>query len=70
MDFFKVLFYINTLAISLNIGVTYMVIVNLIFSQPIHPFTIAGLAFGYAVMIKHNFVFHELWDKWFKDKEK
>lgn len=69
LDLFKIMFWINTIAISLNLTCTYLVIVNLIFSQPIEPFTIVALVFGYGVMIKHNYVFHELWDKWFKNRK-
>lgn len=65
MDLFKVMFWINCIAISLNLTVTYIVIVNLIFLQANHPYTIVALVIGYGVMIKHNFVFHELWEKWF-----
>lgn len=69
MDFFKLIFYINAMAISLNVAATYLVIVNLILNQQIHPFLILGLIVGYGVMIKYNFVFHELWDKWFNHKK-
>lgn len=66
MDFFKLAFLINAMAISLNVTGTYLVIVNLLFSQPIYPGLIVSLVIGYGVMIKYNFLFHELWDKWFK----
>ncbi|MGY0694080.1 hypothetical protein ACW2QC_15080 [Virgibacillus sp. FSP13] len=69
MDFFKLAFFINAMAISLNLAATYMVIVNLLFNQPIHPFTFVALVFGYGVMIKYNFLFHELWDKWFGNRK-
>ena len=66
MDFNKILLYINILGICLPLALTYMVIANLITGIPIHPITVIGLALGYAVMIKHNFLFQELWRKWFK----
>lgn len=69
MDLFKLVFWINTMAISLNLTVTYIVIVNLFFNQPIYPITIVALAFGYVVMIKYNYVFHELWEKWFGNRK-
>lgn len=66
MDFHKLLLYINILGICLPVALTYLIIANLITGQQIYPFTIAGLAFGYAVMIKRNVLFQELWNKWFK----
>lgn len=66
MDFFKLIFCINALAISINAAATYLVIINIFLNQPIHPTLIPSLIIGYGVMIKYNFVFHELWDKWFK----
>lgn len=68
MDFFKLAFFINAMAISLNAAGTYMVIVNLFFNQPIYPGLIVSLVIGYGVMIKYNFIFHELWDKWFRNR--
>jgi hypothetical protein len=69
MDFHKLLLYINILGICLPVALTYLVIANIITGQQIYPFTIVGLALGYAVMIKRNVLFKELWNKWFK-KEK
>ena len=69
MDFFRLAFFINAMAISLNVTATYLVIVNLFFNQPIHPALVVSLVFGYGVMIKYNFVFHELWNKWFRNKK-
>lgn len=69
MDFFKLAFLIYAMAISLNVAGTYMVIVNLLFNQPIYPGLIVSLVIGYGVMIKYNFLFHELWDKWFRNKK-
>lgn len=69
MDFFKLIFFINVMAICLNVAATYLVIVNLFFNQPIYPGLIVSLAIGYGVMIKYNFVFHDLWDKWFRNRE-
>ncbi|MDN4493091.1 hypothetical protein [Ureibacillus aquaedulcis] len=66
MDFNKLMLYANILGICLPVALTYLVIANLITGQPIYPYTIVGLAFGYAVMIKRNMLFHELWEKWFK----
>ncbi|MFB4472745.1 hypothetical protein [Virgibacillus sp. SK37] len=69
MDFFKLAFFIYAMAISLNVAGTYLVIVNLLFNQPIYPGLIVSLVIGYGVMIKYNFLFHELWDKWFRNKK-
>lgn len=69
MDFFKLAYLINAMAISLNVAATYTVIVNLLFNQPIYPGLIVSLVIGYGVMIKYNFLFRELWDKWFKNKK-
>ncbi|TMN21851.1 hypothetical protein [Lentibacillus cibarius] len=69
MDFFKIAFFINAMTICLNVAVTYMVVADLFLNQPTAPFTIVSLAFGYGIMIKYNFVFHELWDKWFGDRK-
>lgn len=66
MDFYKLMLYVNILGICLPAALTYLVITSLITGQPIHPYTIVGLAFGYAVMIKRNMLFQELWEKWFK----
>lgn len=68
MDFNKFMLYINILGICLPVALTYVIIANLIIGQPIEPVTIVMLAFGYAVMIKRNFVFQELWRKWFSKK--
>lgn len=65
MDFHKFFLYINILGISFNAGLTSVIIICLITNQPIYPFTVAILAFGYAVMIKRNELFQELWGKWF-----
>lgn len=69
MDFFKLVFFINAMAISLNIAATYLVIINLLLNQPIYPLLIPSLIIGYGVMIKYNFVFHELWYKWFMNNK-
>ena len=69
MDFHKLMLYINILGICLPVSLTYLVIVSLITGQPIYPFTLVGLAFGYAVMIKRNVLFQELWNKWFGKNE-
>lgn len=66
MDFYKLMLYVNILGICLPVALTYLVIANLITGQPIYPYTIVVLAFGYAVMIKRNMLFQELWEKWFK----
>jgi type IV secretory pathway VirB3-like protein len=66
MDFYKLILILNILGICFNVALTYVVIVCLITRQPIEPITVLILAFGYAVMIKRNFVFIELWEKWFK----
>lgn len=63
---YKIILYANILGICLPIALTYLVIANLIFGQPIYPFTIVSLALGYAVMIKRNMLFKELWEKWFR----
>ncbi|GIO22303.1 MULTISPECIES: hypothetical protein [Oceanobacillus] len=70
MDFFKLAFLINAMAISLNVAATYTVIVNLLFNQPIYPGLIVSLVIGYGVMIKYNFLFHEIWDNWFRKNER
>lgn len=69
VDFFKLAYIINALAINLNVAATYTVIVNLLFNQPIYPGLIVSLVIGYGVMIKYNFLFHELWDKWFRNNK-
>ncbi|BDH63594.1 hypothetical protein CD30_15275 [Ureibacillus massiliensis 4400831 = CIP 108448 = CCUG 49529] len=69
MDYYKLMLYVNILGICLPIALTYLVIANLIIGQPIYPSTVVILAFGYAVMIKWNTLFQELWQKWF-GKEK
>ena len=66
MDFYKLILYANILGICLPVALTYLVIANLITGQAIYPYTIVVLAFGYAVMIKRNMLFQELWEKWFK----
>jgi hypothetical protein len=66
VDFYKLMLVINILGICFNVALTYVVIVCLITRQPIEPITVLILGFGYAVMIKRNFVFNELWEKWFK----
>mgnify|MGYP006875680476 CR=1 FL=1 len=69
MDHFKLVFLINAMAIGFNVAGTYLVIVNMLFNQPIYPGLIVSLVVGYGVMIKYNYLFHELWDKWFGNKE-
>lgn len=69
MDFFKLVFLINALAISLNVAGTYLVIVNLLLNQPIYPGLIVSLVIGYGVMMKYNFLYHKLWDKWFRSNK-
>lgn len=69
MDHFKLVFLINAMAICFNVAGTYLVIVNMLFNQPIYPGLIVSLVVGYGVMIKYNYLFHELWDKWFGNKE-
>lgn len=69
MDFHKLKLYINILGICLPAALTFLVIASMITGQPIYPFTITGLAFGYAVMIKRNMLFQELWNKWFKNNK-
>ncbi len=66
MEFYKLLLIINILGICFNIALTYVIIVCLFTKQPISPISLFILAFGYAVMIKRNFVFKELLEKWFK----
>lgn len=66
MDLYKLMLYVNILGICLPVALTYLVIANLIIGQPIYPSTIVCLALGYAVMIKRNILFQDLWGKWFK----
>lgn len=66
MDLHKLMLYANIFGICLPIAITYLVIASLLTGQPIYPYTIVGLAFGYAVMIKRNMLFQELLEKWFK----
>ncbi|WP_397539833.1 hypothetical protein [Rummeliibacillus pycnus] len=70
MDFYKLILYANILGICLPVALTYLVIANLITGQPIYPSTIVCLALGYAVMIKRNVLFQELWEKWFRKNNK
>lgn len=66
MDLYRLILYINILGICLTAALTYIMIVNLILGLPIQPVSICILAFSYVVMIKHNMVFRELWEKWTK----
>jgi hypothetical protein len=66
LDLHKLVLYINILGICIPVASTYILVINLIIGQPITPISIVVLAFGYVVMIKYNFVFHELWKKWFR----
>jgi hypothetical protein len=66
MEFYKVMLILNILGICFNVALTYVVIMCLLFQQPIEPITILMLGFGYAVMIKRNLVFITLWEKWFR----
>ncbi|MFK4997727.1 hypothetical protein ACI2OX_10390 [Bacillus sp. N9] len=58
MDIHKLIFYIHILGICLPVTLTYILIVNIITRQEISPVSIVILAFGYAVMVKVNPVFH------------
>jgi len=60
----------NILGICFPVVLTYVVIFDVLTDQQVYPITITILAFGYAVMIKRNPVFHELWDKWFGNNKK
>lgn len=66
MNLYKLILYANIFGICLPVALTYLVIANLIIGQPIYPSTIVCLALGYAVMIKRNILFQDLWEKWFK----
>ncbi len=68
MDLHKLILYINILGICFPVALTYVMIINIILGITIQPISIVILAFGYVVMIKHNMLFRELWDKWFKIK--
>jgi hypothetical protein len=65
MDRNKLILYLNILGICFPIASTYIIIVSIITSQTISPLSIVALAFGYVVMIRHNYLFRELWNKWF-----
>lgn len=67
MDIHKLIYYIYILGICLPVTLTYIFFVDIITGQEIRPITIVILAFGYAVMIKVNPVFHLLLDKWKDD---
>ena len=64
MDIHKLILYIHILGICLPVTLTYILFVDILTGQEIRPITIVILAFGYAVMIKVNPVFHLLLDKW------
>ncbi|MFT4414529.1 hypothetical protein ACLM5H_11785 [Fredinandcohnia humi] len=68
MDIYKLILFINILGICFPVALTYVLIVNIILGLPIQPISIVILAFGYVVMIKHNMVFREFWEKWTKRK--
>ena len=70
MDLYRLIFYINILGICFPIALTYLVVFNVLTDQQVYPITIVILAFGYAVMIKKNPIFHELWDKWIGSSNK
>ncbi|RFU60787.1 hypothetical protein D0466_20775 [Peribacillus glennii] len=65
MDLHKFILYINIVVICLPVASTYVLLVKLITNQPITPNSIGVLAFTYVVMINYNFVFQDLWRKWF-----
>ncbi len=64
MDLQKLILCINILGICFPIALTYIMVINIIVGITIQPVSIVVLAFGYAVMIKHNILFRELWDRW------
>ncbi|MFT4416047.1 hypothetical protein ACLM5H_19480 [Fredinandcohnia humi] len=64
MDIHKLILYINILGICFPVALTYVMIINIIFGITIQPVSLVILALGYAVMIKHNMLFRELWEKW------
>lgn len=67
MNIHKLIFYIHILGICLPVTLTYIFFVNVITGQEIRTLSIVIMAFGYAVMVKANPVFHLLWDKWKND---
>jgi uncharacterized membrane protein YdjX (TVP38/TMEM64 family) len=67
MDIHKLIFYIHILGICFPVTLTYIFFVDIFTGQEIRLVTIVVMAFGYAVMIKINPVFHFLWDKWKND---
>lgn len=67
MDLHKLIFYIHILGICLPVTLTYIFLVNVLTGQEIRPVSIVVMAFGYAVMVKVNPVFHSLWAKWKDD---
>jgi hypothetical protein len=66
VEYNKIVLYILILGICFPIASTFTLIIRLITQQPIGFFSLFVLAFGYIVMFKYNFLFHELRDKWFK----
>jgi len=65
VDLKRLMLYVNILGICLPLALTYVIIINIFLGLPVEPVSVFILAFGYAVMIKRNFVFQELWERWF-----
>lgn len=69
MNFLKLRFYIELLAIATGIvGVLYVVPMQIFVENHLRPMTLFTLVFLWGITIKYNSTYQEFYEKWFKKK--